>query len=142
MAWVADPSPTQTSGFTLDAHGKWEDGTGWIFTIVHEDEPCGTIGIDQCQPLLEQAQLGYWIRSDLAGKGLMKEAGRAVVDFAFKEVGLHRLELHAAEGNVASVKVAEALGFRREGLAREIARNVHGFYDCLTFGLLATDARP
>jgi ribosomal-protein-serine acetyltransferase len=141
MAWAASPSVEQTRMFTVASEDAWQNSTGWNFTILHEDRPVGTVGVDCYQPMLAQAQLGYWIRSDLAGRGLMKEAARAVVDFAFDDVGLHRLELHASPENIASIKVAEALGFRREGLARDIAKNATGFYDCLVFGLLEGDPR-
>ena len=141
MGWAADTSVEQTRAFTLGVEERWNSNLGWTFTIMHEAEPSGTVGLDQYQPMLQQAQLGYWIRSDLAGRGLMKEAARALVAFAFDEVGLHRLELHASPDNVASIKVAEALGFQREGLARDIAKNAYGFYDCFTFGLLSTDPR-
>lgn len=142
MAWANDPTPEETRSFTLGAEENWERLSGWNFTILHDGDPAGTVGVDQYQPMLEQAQLGYWLRSDLAGRGYMKEAAKAVVDFAFEDIGLHRLELHASPDNHASVRVAEALGFQREGLARGIAKNADGFYDCLVFGLLATDPRP
>ena len=141
MSWAADPSIEQARAFTLAAEERWERLMGWIFTIVHDGDPCGTVGLDQYQPMLASAELGYWIRSDLAGRGLMQEAGRAVIDFAFQDLGLHRIELHASPDNIASVKVAEALGFNREGTARDIAKGAHGYYDCLTFGLLETDPR-
>jgi ribosomal-protein-serine acetyltransferase len=141
MSWAADPSLRHTQAFALDAQERWDRNEGWTFTIFYEGEPSGTVGLAAYQALLEQAQLGYWIRSDISGRGLMKEAARAVVDYGFDEIGLHRLELHASPDNLASVRVAESLGFRREGLARDIARSAYGFYDCLTFGLLSTDDR-
>jgi ribosomal-protein-serine acetyltransferase len=141
MAWAAAPSLEQTRLFTSAAEEGWTGNKGWTFTIFYEDAPAGTVGIDCYQPMLEQAQIGYWIRSDLAGRGYMKEAARAVVEFAFADLGLHRLELHASPDNVASVKVAEYLGFQREGHARHIAKNANGFYDCTVFGLLEDDPR-
>lgn len=142
MAWAGAPSLEQTRMFTAAAEDGWDNSTGWTFTILHDEEPAGTVGLDCYQPMLDQAQIGYWIRSDLAGRGYMKEAARAVVEFAFADIGLHRLELHASADNVASVKVAESLGFQREGVARDIAKNAQGFYDCLVFGLLRSDPRP
>ena len=142
MAWAASPSLEQTRIFAASAEDGWERNTGWTFTILHGGSPAGTVGIDCYQAMLDQAQIGYWIRSDLAGQGLMKEAARAVVEFAFVDLGLHRLELHASPDNIASVRVAESLGFQREGVARDIAKNAHGFYDCTVFGLLKDDPRP
>jgi ribosomal-protein-serine acetyltransferase len=142
MAWAESPSLEQTRIFVAASEDGWARSIGWNFTIVHEGTAAGTVGVDCYQPMLDQAQLGYWLRSDLAGGGLMKEAAGAVVEFAFTDVGLHRLELHASPDNIASVRVAEALGFQREGFARDIAKNSLGFYDCLVFGLLESDPRP
>lgn len=142
MSWAADPSIEQARAFALASEDRWDRLMGWIFTLIYEGEPCGTVGLDQYQPMLAQAELGYWIRSDLAGQGLMKEAARAVVDFGFSDIGLHRLELHASPDNLGSIAVAEALGFQREGVARDIAKGAYGFYDCVTFGLLESDPRP
>ena len=142
MAWAAHASLEQTTAFTREAEDRWSTSSGWTFTIVHDDEYVGTVGLDRFEPMLERAEMGYWLRSDLTGQGLMTEAGKAVVDFAFDEVGLHRIELHASPNNVPSIKVAETLGFKREGLARDMARNAEGFYDCLIYGLLRSDRRP
>lgn len=142
MAWAAYASLEQTRAFASEAADRWATSTGWTFTIVHQGERVGTVGLDRFEPTLERAELGYWIKSDLAGRGLMREACRAVVDFGFREVRLHRIELHTSPDNHASVRVAEGLGFKREGLGRDMARNAYGFYDCAIYGLLRDDPRP
>ena len=57
-------------------------------------------------------------------------------------LGLHRIELHAAIENVGSIRVAEKLGFRSEGIMREGSKVPGGWLDCYSFGLLTTDPRP
>lgn len=71
----------------------------------------------------------------------MTEAASAVVSFAFDAAGLHRIGLEAAPGNKASIRVAEKLGFQREGLQREAGRAVSGWLDLWLFGLLHGDPR-
>lgn len=86
----------------------------------------------------------------------MTEAGRAVIEFAFDRVGLHRIELHADTRTAASIRVAKKLGFKRRGRARPDSRsagvlrdgerNVDGWHDCYVFdlraGKVAGRARP
>jgi ribosomal-protein-serine acetyltransferase len=141
MAWTADASEAANNEFVAGAHQGWGTSS-WVFTIIYAGAPAGTIGIDRHQPLLHSAEIGYWLRSDLAGRGLMTEAGRATVDFAFGELEIHRLELQAGVDNVASIRVAEKLGFRRAGLLRHGSRNAYDYYDVFVFDLLATDIRP
>lgn len=85
------------------------------------------------------AGLGYWIRRCAWGKGAATEAAEAVIEHAFCDLTLNRLELHVAPDNPASLRVVEKLGFQREGLARD-AELVDGEYrDHIQFSLLRSD---
>lgn len=68
-----------------------------------------------------EGDLGYVLRRDLWGRGIGTEAARAVLDFAFDSLGLHRVWATADPENTASIRVLEKLGMRREGILR---RNV------------------
>ncbi len=142
MAWAEDASPAAQADFAAGAEREWQTSEGWPFAVTYEDEVCGLIGIDDPDRLYSRAEIGYWIRSDLTGRGLVTEGASAVIGFAFDELGFHRLELHAATGNHASRRVAEKLGFREEGLLRDGSRGSGGFHDAIVYGLLATDPRP
>jgi ribosomal-protein-alanine N-acetyltransferase len=61
--------------------------------------------------------LGYYAFAGHEGQGLMKEGLRAVVKRAFAQLKLHRLEANIQPGNAASIALAKACGFRREGLS-------------------------
>jgi ribosomal-protein-serine acetyltransferase len=86
------------------------------------------------------AEIGYWIASDLEGRGYVTRATRRLMDVAFGAAGLHRLVIRCAMDNGRSRRVAERLGFRLEGLLRE-AQWVGGrFVDQHLLALLCTDA--
>ena len=142
LAWAVQPTIESTRAFTAGAADEWDRGAGWCFTMTHDGTVAGTISLHRHMPLIRAAELGYWLRSDLAGRGLMTEAASAVVEYGFAERGLHRIELHVAPDNVASVRVAEKLGFRREGLLRDGSRGSGGFHDVYVYGLLEDDPRP
>lgn len=142
LPWAIDPSYESTVAFTKACEMQWRGGTNAVFTVVVDDVACGTVGFNRHDETLASAEMGYWIRSDLAGRGYVTEAGSAALEYVFDELGLHRVELHAAPANVASVRVAEKLGFRREGMLRDAARGVRGWHDVYVYGLLSSDERP
>jgi len=64
------------------------------------------------------AEIGYWVKRGARRRGVAGGAARLVIDWAFTEVGVERLEILTYPGNDASQALAEQLGFRREGLLR------------------------
>ncbi|MEU8839311.1 GNAT family protein [Streptomyces roseus] len=64
-------------------------------------------------------EVGCWLEPAAAGRGLVTRACRVLVDWAFRERGMHRAEWRASAANHKSLAVAERLGMTREGLLRE-----------------------
>jgi ribosomal-protein-serine acetyltransferase len=141
LVWAEGASARTTAAFTEEAVRDWDEGLAYQFAMVEGGEVVGAIGIDVLRPIHRLGDLGYWIRTDRAARGITTEAGRAVLDFGFSALGLHRLELRAGVENLASQRVARKLGFRPEGRLREGCRSGAAAYDCVLFGLLATDPR-
>jgi [ribosomal protein S5]-alanine N-acetyltransferase len=74
------------------------------------------------------------------GQGIASEAARAVIDYGFAEMGLHRIQAHTIAGNHRSVRLLERLGFHREGTLRGYSlEDDLTFHDSAVYGLLATD---
>jgi RimJ/RimL family protein N-acetyltransferase len=69
-------------------------------------------------PEREAAETGYWVRREARGRGVATAALRLMIAFAFEQVGVERLELMTETPNVPSQRLAEKLGFRREGVTR------------------------
>lgn len=141
MAWAPGAQADNTRDFVSLSEEKWSTGLDRPFTLVMDETVVGQCSLDRVDPLANQCEIGYWLRSDLAGRGLMTEAASAVVEFGFTEMRLHRIELHAGIDNAASIRVAEKLGFRREGVVRERGLGAGGYYDMYVYGLLETDER-
>ncbi len=66
---------------------------------------------------LQQAYLGYWIARPFAGQGYMAEGVRLVLERAFTELALHRVEANIQPHNAPSIALARRLGFRMEGFS-------------------------
>ncbi|KAA9111288.1 GNAT family N-acetyltransferase [Microbacterium rhizomatis] len=89
------------------------------------------------------AELGYWMSPGSRGRGLLTEAARAVIDWAFADdgLGLERIEWRAVVGNTASARAGRALGFRYEGLLRQALLSPTARHDGWIAGLLPGDDR-
>ena len=66
------------------------------------------------------AFVGYAMDEIYIGKGIVTEAVKMVVRFAFDQIGLHRVEAYVSTQNNASIRVLEKSGFHREGLLRKL----------------------
>jgi ribosomal-protein-alanine N-acetyltransferase len=66
---------------------------------------------------LQSAYLGYAVGKPYAGQGYMREGIQLVLEHAFLDLGLHRVEANIQPGNRASIALARSAGFRREGFS-------------------------
>jgi ribosomal-protein-serine acetyltransferase len=139
MLWAVGGTREGTEAFTAEAERDWEEGTAFHFSIFQDGQLVGALGLETRAPVNRIGEVGYWIGTDRSGRGYATEAGSAVVAFGFRDLGLYRLELRAGVENVASQRVAEKLGFRREGTLRKGCPGGPEPYDCYLYGLLLED---
>jgi len=102
----------------------------------------GVVGLDSCIHLHRSCELGYWLRHDVTGQGLMTEAAAACIDFAFQRMCAHRIRCAAATDNFPSLRVISRLGFRFEGIARNAEYVASRWLDHAVFARLSTDDPP
>jgi RimJ/RimL family protein N-acetyltransferase len=86
-----------------------------------------------------QAEIGYVFHPDAQGEGLATEAARAVVDLAFRELGVHRVFGQIDARNTASARVLERLGMRREAHLVENEWVKGEWTDEVIYGVLADE---
>ncbi len=84
----------------------------------------------------QTATLGYWIGAVHARQGYVTEALWAVLEYAFRRLGLHRVEAACLPGNEASRRLLLKSGFREEGYAREYLRINGSWQDHQLFAVL------
>jgi len=88
-----------------------------------------------------EGTLWYVIHPDAWGQGYATEAGRAILDFGFGSLGMHRMIADCDPANRASARVAERLGMRRE--AHHVENFLHRgvWCDSLIYALLDREWR-
>jgi RimJ/RimL family protein N-acetyltransferase len=82
------------------------------------------------------ADWGFYLAPD-APKGSGRELGKQALDYAFTQLGLHKVCGQALGFNKRSIAFHTALGFTEEGCLREQHFNDGKFHDVVCFGLLS-----
>ncbi len=106
--------------FITASRQAWVHGNAYPFGIFENEtgQVIGTVGINHLIPANRAANLGYWVRSSRLRRGVASAAVRLMAEFAFRQVGLTRLEIACLPDNVASRGVAEKCGAKFEAIAR------------------------
>lgn len=92
------------------------------FLLVDKEsgETIGDCGYHTLNKLHRRAEMGYGLRLEKdKQKGYMTEAMRAILDYGFEELGLHRVEALVAKYNTPSIRLLQRYGFSFEGTMRE-----------------------
>ena len=127
------------AGFVKDSIQSWRETRAYDFAIRRPEAPgrhLGNVSIWHVSRTFRSGEIGYWIRTDETGLGIATEVTRAALRIGFEELGMHRMVLRIALGNVPSERVAQKLGFAREGLLREEIKVDDRWLDHSLWGLL------
>jgi len=131
-----------TASFIKTSLTQFANNEGLSAGIWRGDEFIGGIGTHKIDWLNRRVEIGYWIASRFQGRGIVTAACRALIDHAFCEWDLNRVEIHCAAGNEKSCAIPKRLGFRMEGVLRE-AQLLNGSYrDINVYALLCREWTP
>jgi RimJ/RimL family protein N-acetyltransferase len=89
-------------------------------------ELVGCSGLHRMDWNVRKFEIGYWVRSSYAGRGLITEAVAGITEFAIRKLDANRIEIRTHPENVRSIKVAERLGFTLEGVLRRDRFDMNG----------------
>jgi RimJ/RimL family protein N-acetyltransferase len=116
------PSPygeRQAREFLVEQRRRREAGLELSLLVVdaEDDGLLGSVGatVDRENA---RAEIGYWVAKEARGRGVATAAVVLLGTWLFETLGLARLQIHTETDNVASQRVAERAGFRREGMLR------------------------
>jgi ribosomal-protein-serine acetyltransferase len=121
LPWChADYSEADAHGWIAHCAQGWCSGEHYAFAVFDADSAqfCGAVGLNQRNRAHNFMNLGYWIRASRQGQGVVRRAASLVAGFGFSQLGLTRIEIVTMSDNLASQKVAVALGAAFEGIAR------------------------
>ena len=113
-----------------------------LATVVVDAEDgtlLGSVGLHNLDPESGRCSAGYWVAAPARGHGVAARGLRLLCGYAFGELGVQRIELWIEPANAASLGVAEAVGFHREGLLRSFMHVGGRRRDMLMYSLLPDD---
>jgi ribosomal-protein-serine acetyltransferase len=119
----------------------WHDLTEYHFVVMEAARLniLGVIGINQINRMHRIGNLGYWVRASEWGKSIATRAVRLAARFGFTDGGLGRLEIVAHVDNIASRRVAEKVGAKLEGIARNRLFGRMRWNDAAVYSLVPQD---
>lgn len=109
------------------------------YAIYYKKDFVGLAGLKDPDYDNKKIEIGYWIAEKYQHKGIVTLSCRKLIEHAFVELGMNRIQLKAAIENINSQKVAERLGFIKEGIERDGELHKRGYVDLIVYGLLKKD---
>jgi RimJ/RimL family protein N-acetyltransferase len=119
--------------------GWGRDGFFFAICELGDDRFIGTTWLKELNLLHGNAELAIFMDHDHLGGGWGADAQRALLAFAFRNVGLARVYLTAFVGNTRAIRSYEKLGFRHEGVMRSSWRGARGLEDGVLMAMLRED---
>ncbi|HEX4450351.1 MAG TPA: GNAT family N-acetyltransferase [Kofleriaceae bacterium] len=127
--YASDPDVARTMSWNahadLDETREWVDmmirerakQTELVWAIEHAGKAIGAIGLGRITWTfrawrVDRAELGYWLGKPFWRQGMTGEAALAVTAWAFETMRLHKIMIGCIDGNIASQKIIEKLGYR------------------------------
>jgi ribosomal-protein-alanine N-acetyltransferase len=117
---------------------NYREGTGHPWKIVDKvsGEKIGVVAYYYFKPEHKKAEVGFWIFPQYWNKGITTEVLKEVIRYCQEEKNIHRLEAFVEEGNAASSRVLEKIGFVYEGTMKECEIKDEKFISLLMYALV------
>jgi ribosomal-protein-serine acetyltransferase len=140
--WLAWPPHAENEAFFLNFIKKslhdYADGKSLVCAMMFKNEVAGNISLNTINHDLQKVEIGYWLRRDLQGMGIVSKSLSKLINYAFIELNMQKVEISVAVDNQSSRGVCERLGFKLEGIITR-AENLNGrVVDHAVYGLNRT----
>ncbi len=138
LPWVSETnSPDDTRLFIEQSIVSYSKGEESSCAIEYKGQIAGTIAYVKISELRKAVELGYWLSPHLQGYGIITRSCNSLIQYAFTEMKMQKVQTRVATENLASRKVCERLGCSLEGIITN-AENINGrIVDMAMYGLHA-----
>jgi len=141
MRWDAHSDISQTTDLIANIIADYDTPSfyRWAITLKKDNIVIGAIGLHIVSEYDSVADVSYTLSKTFWNKGIISEALKRVLQFAFADVGVNRVEAFHATDNPASGKVLLNAGMKYEGHARQKYRSHMGYEDCDLYAAVSAD---
>ena len=137
LGWLDHSTKVEDAKANIQANLKrFISNEGLDTAIVYKGKIVGKIGFNTINRANQTASIGYMLDEAFQGKGIMTRAVKAMLKIAFEEYRLHKVEIHAAVGNIKSRNIPIRLGFQEEGTIRSAEWLYNHYVDHVVYGML------
>jgi ribosomal-protein-alanine N-acetyltransferase len=138
--------PTSVAGFQRFieyAHRRRSQGEFACFAVVPEglDTAVGIFQVRALDAQFSTAEWGFALGAEYWGRGMFREGARLVMDFAFEEIGVNRLEARAMAANERANGALRKVGARKEAVLRQSMAKDGCLHDEHLWAIVETDWR-
>ncbi len=88
----------------------------YTFVIHFNNEFAGIIGFKSTDKQNRKTEIGYWLSENCQKNGIVTESVKSLINFAFNELNMNRVQIKCAVGNSSSKNIPKRLGFELEGI--------------------------
>ncbi|AGK52523.1 GNAT family N-acetyltransferase [Bacillus sp. 1NLA3E] len=140
LPWVDSmTSPIQYHSIIPMWLKQFAENTGVHTGIRFRGQLVGTIGFHHMDWTNSQTSMGYFLSKNAQGYGIMTKSVIALINYAFFELGLNRIEIRCGEHNLKSRAIPERLGFTMEGMIRDGEKIHRTFHNLMVYSMLANE---
>lgn len=137
LPWVdGTKSVDDSKSFIEMTMNQYASNNGFQAGIWFRNQLVGCIGFHAIDWANRKTSIGYWLAEGFQGHGIMTQATQALVDMAFTEYKLNRVEISAAVENQKSRAIPERLGFEEEGCLHQNEWLYDHFVDHILYATL------
>lgn len=123
---------------------RYEERTGIFWAIIEKSTNSfiGDFSFFKIDHKNSRAEIGYTLKPEFWGKGFMKEAMFALLNFGFRELNLHSLEANINPENNNSRAILTKMGFQKEAYFRENYYYAGDYLDSEIYSFLKSEFKP
>lgn len=141
LTWEPHTNIEVTKNVIQSLKASQQQDKGYHWCICVDQKPIGIVSlIDVKRTIrtweLQRAELSYWINPDYQGKGYATEASKAVIEFGFKKLNLHKTIIAHAEQNVESKSICNKLGFKQYAHEHDAFKKNGFWHDLIWYELI------
>lgn len=140
LPWVDSTlSPDDTKKFIQKCQDGFADKSMADFGIMLDGVWVGSGGFHTINTDSDWGEIGYWLSKEHTNKGIMTKCVKAIINYGFNEIGLHRIQIQCDWDNIPSKLIPERLDFKLEGTIRDKHKKDGKYSDGLVYGLLKSE---
>ncbi|MEJ2765649.1 GNAT family protein [Photobacterium sp. MCCC 1A19761] len=137
--WLAWPAHADSEVFFLtfieNALQGYAAGKSLTCAMIVEGQVAGNISFNSINTELKKVEIGYWLSKQYQGQGIVSQSVEKMIEIAFEQLAMEKVQISAAVENRPSRRVCERLGFELEGVITR-AENLNGrIVDHAVYGL-------